>query len=206
MITIIDYDMGNVGSIKNMIIYLGFNDVEISSNHERILSSTHIILPGVGSFDDGISNLEKFGLIDILKFYVMILKKPILGICLGMQLFGTDSEEGNKKGLSFLDVSFEKFKPSNSIKIPHMGWNKIKITKPSNSILKDFNDDFRFYFVHSYHAIVRDSELTILTTLYGNDIIVGLNLNNIYGVQFHPEKSHKYGMVLLKNFLELEYV
>jgi glutamine amidotransferase len=201
MITIIDYDMGNVGSIKNMLEYLGFTDVEVSCDRGRILESSHVILPGVGSFDEGMKGLEARGLDVILNEYANILKKPLLGICLGMQLLGTSSEEGSKKGLGLIDFHSIKFKLSSGLKVPHMGWNTIHVQNPNNPLTRELNDDFRYYFVHSYHAICNNNSQVLLTTNYGYDVVVGICNENVYGVQFHPEKSHHFGMKLLQNFI-----
>lgn len=202
-ITIIDYDMGNVGSIYNMLDYLGYDDIQISSSKERILNSTHVILPGVGSFDEGMNNLENRGLDLIIKEYVNIYKKPLLGICLGMQLLGKSSEEGIKDGLGLIEFFNIRFRLSNGLKVPHMGWNTICIKNNINPLLKGLDENYRYYFVHSYHAICNDQNNVILTTNYGYDIAVGINFENVYGVQFHPEKSHHFGMKLLQNFLEI---
>lgn len=129
--------MGNVGSIKNMIQYLGFSDVEISADKERILKSTHLILPGVGSYDEGMKNLEERGLGKIIKKYAIELKKPILGNCLGMQLLGTSSEEGTRAGLALIDFHNVKFRLEQKFKIPHMGWNTIKVNQFENPLLRD---------------------------------------------------------------------
>jgi glutamine amidotransferase len=206
MITIVDYNLGNVGSIKNMIEFLGFNDVEISSNHDRILNSTHLILPGVGSFDQGMVNLTGLGLDVIIKKYVLNLKKPLLGICLGMQLLGHSSEEGSKLGLGLIPFKNIKFKLERPFKIPHMGWNTVSIKQPHSPLLQGMDKDFRFYFVHSYHAVTENKENIILTTDYGYEIPVGVQQDQVYGVQFHPEKSHQFGKKLLDNFLRINHV
>lgn len=205
LITIIDYDMGNVGSIKNMIEHLGFNDVEISCDEDRILKSTHLILPGVGSFDEGMKNLEVRGLDKVLKKYALELKKPLFGICLGMQLLGNRSEEGTRKGLSLIDFETVKFRTSKELKIPHMGWNNTNIKINNHPLFKELENDNRFYFVHSYHAFTTNTNNTMLTTNYGYDFVSGVYSDNIYGVQFHPEKSHKFGMKLIQNFLEIHH-
>ena len=201
MITIVDYDMGNVGSIKNMLEYLGYADVEISCDKNRILASSHVILPGVGSFDEGMKNLEIRGLDIILKDYALNLKKPLLGICLGMQLLGMSSQEGKKKGLCLIDFHNIRFNLSNGLKIPHMGWNVVQIKNKENNLTRDLSNNYRFYFVHSFHAICRDQSSVLLTTNYGYDVPVAIYDKNIYGVQFHPEKSHHYGMKIFQNFL-----
>lgn len=205
-ITIIDYDMGNVGSIYNMLDYLGYDDIEISSSKDRILNSTHVILPGVGSFDEGMKNLESRGLDLILKEYVSVYNKPLLGICLGMQLLGNTSEEGIKKGLGLIDFYNIKFKSDHGLKIPHMGWNTIKIINKDSPLLKDLDNNYRYYFVHSYHAVCDNFNKVLLTTDYGYEVVVGINQGNVYGVQFHPEKSHHFGMKLLQNFLGINNV
>ena len=201
MITIIDYNLGNVGSIKNMIEFLGYTDVEISANHERILNSSHLILPGVGSFDQGMLNLSELGLDIVIKNYALNLKKPLLGICLGMQLLGHSSEEGIKPGLSLIDFHNIKFKVQQPLKIPHMGWNTVIVKKLDSPLVQGIDQDYRFYFVHSYHAVPVNSNNIVLTTDYGYETCVAVQEGHIYGVQFHPEKSHKFGMQLLKNFL-----
>lgn len=204
MITIVDYDLGNVGSIKNMLEFLGFENVEISSNKERILSSTHLILPGVGSFDEGMRNLESRGLDNVIKEFANVLKKPILGICLGMQLLGKSSEEGNKAGLGLIDFTNVKFRNQLGYKVPHMGWNYINIKQANNPILEGIDEEYRYYFVHSYHAMCSNQEDVFLTTNYGYEFPVGICKQNIYGVQFHPEKSHHFGMKLLENFIRIK--
>jgi glutamine amidotransferase len=206
MITIIDYNLGNVGSIKNMIEYLGYHDVEISSDHERILNSTHLILPGVGSFDQGMHNLTSLGLDKVIKTYALKIKKPLLGICLGMQLLGRSSEEGIKPGLSLIDFHNIKFKVEQPLKIPHMGWNSVTVKKLDSPIVHGLNQEYRFYFVHSYHAVPTNPNTIVLTTHYGYETCVGIQDGPIFGVQFHPEKSHKFGMHVFKNFLGLRHV
>ncbi|MFN4219609.1 MAG: imidazole glycerol phosphate synthase subunit HisH [bacterium] len=203
MITIIDYKMGNIGSIANMIKKVGGIFV-IASKPEELAKASKIILPGVGSFDYGITNLEKLGLIDILNERVLVKKVPILGICLGMQIMTKSSEEGQKKGLGWINAETVKFNfGNNSIKMPHMGWNTINITKNSK-LLKDMeNRENRFYFVHSYYVKCFNESDILATTNYGGINFVSIfGHENILGVQFHPEKSHKFGMQLLKNFLE----
>lgn len=202
-ITIIDYDMGNVGSIYNMLDYLGYTDVEISSSKERILESTHLILPGVGSFDEGMRNLKSRDLIEVMNIYCKTLNRPLLGICLGMQLLGVSSEEGSLKGLGLIDFINIKFRLSIDFKVPHMGWNSVRVENSKNPLMKGIDDSFRFYFVHNYHAVC-DNSLVLLTSNYGYDFPVGINSKKIFGVQFHPEKSHQYGMKLLENFIGVE--
>jgi glutamine amidotransferase len=199
-VAIIDYGLSNSSSVLNMIKWIG-GDAIITSNHQDIKNATHLILPGVGAFDSGMDNLQKSHLIDLLNHEVLENEKPILGICLGMQLLLDSSEEGEKKGLGWIKGYSKKFIfDDHSLKVPHMGWNYINIENQSQ-IVKDL-DDAKFYFVHSY--FVNTAQENILTTTnYGHGFVSGIQKENIYGFQFHPEKSHKYGMQLFKNFLEI---
>lgn len=201
MIIIIDYKIGNVGSILNMLEKIGV-DAVISSDIGQIKNASKLILPGVGSFDNGMKNLEEMGLISVLEEKVLKGKTPILGICLGMQLFARKSEEGVLNGLGWIDGEVRKFKLDNSFKIPHMGWNTIDICK-KDPLFADMEDEIKFYFVHSYHFACKSQDDILATTNYGYDFPSIIRKENIIGVQFHPEKSHKYGMKLLKNFVEL---
>lgn len=202
MILIVNYGLGNIGSIQNMLKKVGIKSI-ISSNVEDIYSANKIILPGVGAFDNGISNLNKLGLIDALETKVFKDKTPILGICLGMQLFTEKSEEGILQGLGWVKAETVKFlNDYRDIKIPHMGWNTIKIEKES-FIFNDMFDNPRFYFVHSYYVRCKDDKDIIATTNYGIDFVSVFEKDNIIGIQFHPEKSHKFGMKILKNFGEM---
>lgn len=202
MILIVNYGLGNIGSIQNMLKKVGIKSI-ISSNAEDIYSAEKIILPGVGAFDNGINNLNKLGLIDALREKVVRDKTPILGICLGMQLFTEKSEEGILPGLGWIKAETIKFLNNEAdIKIPHMGWNTIKIEK-ENCIFKGMFDNPRFYFVHSYHVKCQDNKDIIATTNHGIDFVSVLEKDNILGIQFHPEKSHKFGMKILKNFGEM---
>lgn len=179
-------------------------DSIITSDPKVIINADKLVLPGVGSFDYGMINLRKLKLEDAIKTSVIELKKPILGICLGMQLLGNGSEEGVENGLELIDMNFMKFnfEDTNQYKIPHMGWNSIDITnKVKLTDLKILNP--RFYFVHSYYAVCKHKENVIMTANYGFEFAVAVQKDNIYGVQFHPEKSHKFGMELLKNFSEI---
>ncbi|EKD28517.1 MAG: Imidazole glycerol phosphate synthase, glutamine amidotransferase subunit [uncultured bacterium] len=201
MITILDYDMGNISSIQNMINYLGYDSV-LSSRKEDLIKAEKIILPGVGAFNEGMYQLKKLGLIEILNERVLIDRIPILGICLGIQLFTRKSEEGNEKGLGWIDSETKKFCNMGALKIPHMGWNSVFKNK-DNKLIEGLDEKARFYFVHSYHVVCNDNEDVLLTTCYGKKFVSAIQKDNIYGTQFHPEKSHKFGMTILKNFCEL---
>lgn len=205
MITIIDYGMGNVGSIQNMIKKIG-GEARITSDLEEIKLAEKLILPGVGAFDNGMINLKEKGLIELLNQKVLVEKTPILGICLGMQLMTKSSEEGKLSGLSWIDAETIKFSfDDKKLRIPHMGWNEIQIKK-FNTIFKTFDNSFDevdFYFVHSYYVKCNNIEDEVAKCNYGIEFCCSFQRENIYATQFHPEKSHKFGMKLLKNFVEL---
>lgn len=201
-VVIIDYGMGNIGSIENMLKFLGVKAI-VSSDIDVILSADKIILPGVGHFDRAMNNIKDLGLMDVLKEMALVKKKPFLGICLGMQIMCQSSEEGILPGLSFIQAEVKKFDfgPDSKLKVPHMGWNKININK-SSDILDGLDDDSRFYFVHSYFVKCQN-EIDVLTqTTHGFNFVSSFQVDNLIGAQFHPEKSHRFGVALFKNFLE----
>jgi imidazole glycerol-phosphate synthase subunit HisH len=202
---IIDYGIGNVGSIANMIKRLGYSCI-ITSSAEEIKKAQRIILCGVGAFDEGMYRIESMGIKEILQLKVIEEKTPLLGICLGMQLLTLGSEEGTRSGLGFVEGFTRKFnfrneESSANLKVPHMGWNMVQQHKPSR-LLCDMYEDPRFYFVHSYHVSLERSENRLLSCTYGYEFTAAFEKENIVGVQFHPEKSHKYGLKLYKNFIE----
>lgn len=200
MIAIVDYGMGNLGSIRNMLRRLGV-EAAVTSDHSAIQSAQKLILPGVGAFDHGMQNLSRLGLIPVLNDVAIGKKTPILGICLGMQLLSQSSEEGQLPGLGWIDAETVRFRfPENSdrLKIPHMGWNFITCKKP-HPLLEGLADS-RFYFVHSYHVRCNRSEDVLATCSHGVGFTAAVCKENILGTQFHPEKSHRFGMTLLKNF------
>jgi len=203
MIAIIDYGMGNLGSIHNMLSRIGSASV-ITSDKGDIESADKVILPGVGAFDNAMINLDRLNLIPTLKAKVIDKKTPILGICLGMQLFSRNSEEGRLPGLGWIDAQTVRFRfdaDHANLKIPHMGWNTIEV-KRRGSILDGMYEVSRFYFVHSYHVRCNDESNVLATTTYGITFHSAITKDNIIGTQFHPEKSHKFGLKLLRNFVE----
>jgi glutamine amidotransferase len=203
MIVIVDYGMGNSGSILNMLKKVGVPSL-ISSLPNDIEQADKLILPGVGAFDKAMINLKNLGIIPVLSQKVIEGKTPILGICLGMQLLANSSEEGQLPGLAWIDAEVKKFQfgaNESRLKIPHMGWNLINVKKPS-LLLKDLETGSRFYFVHSYHMVCKDKRDELTETFHGYYVTSAVEKNNILGVQFHPEKSHKFGMKLLENFVE----
>jgi len=202
MITIIDYKTGNLGSIQNILKRIGEESV-ITSDKKEIARATKLILPGVGAFDTGMSNLSGLDLIDVLNEKVRVEKVPVLGICLGMQLLSKGSEEGSLPGLGWIDAESIRFRFENSLeyKIPHMGWNFIKQHKTAR-LFDNMYTDPRFYFVHSYFLRVHDTEDILTSTTYEIEFTSAVERGNILGVQFHPEKSHKFGIKLLKNFVD----
>lgn len=202
MIVILDYEMGNIGSIQNILYKSGQKDVRISRQPDIIMKADKLILPGVGAFDTGMSNLKKYDLIEPIKDFTLNKRKPVLGICLGMQLLGRCSEEGKEKGLELIPFDNIRFKLNNDYKIPHMGWDYIDIVNRDIPIVRDLEQRQRYYFVHSYHAKCDNEENILMTCEYGYRFPAAVVKDNIYGVQFHPEKSHQFGLMLLKNFVE----
>jgi glutamine amidotransferase len=202
MITIIDYNTCNVGSISNMLKKLGCDSI-ITKDPEVINKASKIILPGVGAFDKGMENLETLGIVPIIKNRVLKDGIPILGICLGMQLITNSSEEGNKQGLCLIDATTKKFNFStNALRVPHMGWNRPSSIK-QDTLFNGLSDDARFYFVHSYYVDCINQEDVSMLCNYGIEFSCAIERENIFGVQFHPEKSHKYGMNVLQNFIKV---
>lgn len=203
MIVIIDYGLGNLASIANMLKKIGA-PAEISNDVSKISQADKLILPGVGHFAKGMENLQQSGLIDTVNREVLEHKKPVLGICLGMQLMTNHSEEGDCKGLGWIDAETTRFRmPENSsLKIPHMGWSDVHFVQ-QQPLLNGISPEPRYYFVHSYHVTCKDPANVLGTCDYGYTFDCAIVKDNIMGVQFHPEKSHRYGMELLNNFANL---
>ena len=200
MMTIIDYGMGNLNSIANMFKKIGVSSI-ITNKKEEINQSHKLILPGVGSFDKAMQNIKELDLLESLNNKVIFDKTPILGICLGMQLLTNSSEEGEEQGFGWLDAETKKFNHQ-ALKIPHMGWNSITIEK-SSSMFNHLDKERRYYFVHSYYVECHDEKDILTTTDYGHPFTSMVEKGNIYGAQFHPEKSHAFGIELLTNFAKL---
>ena len=195
MITIIDYGLGNINAIYT--VYKNLNiPVTVASNPSELDNSEKFILPGVGAFDYAMEKLNTLGFSKVLKEKADS-GTPIMGICLGMQLLGTFSDEGNQQGLNLISGAVRKFPKTSGLRIPHMGWNSVKI---SDSKMSENLEENKFYFVHSYYYKPEQPKHVLGITKYGIEFASIINSKNIFGVQFHPEKSHKYGMELLKNF------
>lgn len=201
-VAIIDYGVGNPKSVKNMLLRIGV-DAVITDDHQELSEATKLILPGVGAFDAGMQRLIDTGLVPLMNKLVLDEKKPVLGICLGMHLMTEGSEEGRVAGLGWIKAKACRFafNPSVDLKVPHMGWNVVKPVKPS-VLFDDGENEQRFYFVHGYHVVCHDKEDTLTQTDYHLKITSAFQKKNIVGVQFHPEKSHKFGFELLKRFIE----
>ena len=202
MITIVDYGMGNLRSVQKAFERVGVQ-VKISGTPDEILSADKIVLPGVGHFEKGVNNLKERGLFKVLNEAVLAKKIPIIGICLGMQLMTEFSEEGNCEGFGWIKGKTKKFSfEGNGLKIPHMGWNNLIITK-SDSLYDGISSDNFFYFVHSYYVSCDEENNILAETSYGNKFVSSFQKENIFGCQFHPEKSHDAGLKVLSNFVKL---
>ena len=200
-IIIVDYGMGNIGSVLNMFKRIGV-EAEISDDLDVISDAQKILLPGVGAFDQAMRRIVDAGFKEVLDKKALVDKVPILGICLGMQLLTRGSEEGILPGLGWIAADTIKFPPMSGLKVPHMGWNLVK-QATACSLTAGLSEESRYYFVHSYHVKVDREENSILRTTHGVEFDSGIHADNIYGTQFHPEKSHKFGMELLKNFSKI---
>jgi len=201
MISIVDYGMGNLGSVLNMFKKIGVT-AELVNTPEKLSGASKILLPGVGSFDSAMQRINDSGFREVLDEKTLNDKIPILGICLGMQLLTRSSEEGKIPGLGWIAAETVRFPKSEGLKVPHMGWNIVQRKTPS-LLTENLPEESRFYFVHSYFVKVDNEDSSILKTTYGITFDSAIQQNNIYGAQFHPEKSHKFGMQFLKNFSSL---
>lgn len=203
MITIVDYGLGNVQAIANIYRRLEL-PVQLAHSAAELAGATHVILPGVGAFDWAMSRLDQSGMRGMLDQLVLDSRRPVLGICVGMQMMARGSDEGHAAGLGWLDAQvrlFDDSKFSGRTHLPHMGWNDVDPVR-TDSLFRDM-PDARFYFLHSYYFEPNDPHDVLATTVYGERFACAVQRGNVYGVQFHPEKSHGWGIQLLKNFASL---
>jgi glutamine amidotransferase len=202
MITIIDYGIGNKGSLLNMFKYIQVK-ATIESDPAVIKKAEKIVLPGVGSFDAAMNSINSvYGLREVLDYKALIEHTPILGVCLGMQLMTRSSEEGVQSGLGWISGQTIRFPKKTDLKVPHMGWNAAAVNTPS-PLTSQIVKGSRYYFVHSYCVKVDDPTHSLMRTYYGINFDSAIGRENIFGVQFHPEKSHSFGIKILKNFVDL---
>ncbi len=203
MIVIVDYGMGNLESIRNMLRRIGAR-AEVTGDPEQVARATRIVLPGVGAFDAAMKRIDEAGLRDVLDHKALVDRIPCLGICLGMQLLTRGSQEGKQRGLGWIAASTYRFQPTDGLKVPHMGWNLVHRSGASPLTVNfEHEDEVRFYFVHSYYVRVDDERHSILKANYGVEFDAAVQQDNIFGAQFHPEKSHRFGMRMFQNFLEV---
>lgn len=202
MIVVVDYGVGNLSSVSNMLRKAG-GDVRISRDPREILEADKLLLPGVGHFDHGMKMLNSSGLREAIDRYALELKRPVLGICLGAQILGKGSEEGVTPGLAWIDMVCRRFAVMPGIRVPHMGWNRIVRRKPS-PLLSGMREGARFYFVHSYRMECADPDDVLAAATHGVEFTCAVQRGNIFGTQFHPEKSLRDGLALMKAFVEFQ--
>ena len=201
MIAIVDYDIGNVAAVANMLQRLGAN-CEITADPGKIELADKIILPGNGAFDACMCNLRASGLVPLLERRILSDRVPLLGICVGAQMLGRGSAEGQEPGLGWIDMDVRRFPDIPDLRVPHMGWNQVDVRAAGHPLARDMEPDTRFYFVHSYYMAPVNAADVLFTTNYGLTFASGVASRNIVGVQFHPEKSHRFGKRLLGNFVK----
>ncbi len=203
MLVIVDYGVGNLASVKNMLKKAGYESV-LAADPSTIETASKIILPGIGAFDHCMKQFNASGLREAVTRKVLEDKTPLLGICVGLQMLMENSEEGVEPGLGWITGKTVKFKKEKigDLKIPHMGWTNVRLEKES-PLTENLGDLPRFYFVHSYYVQPENKSDELLSANYGYDFTAAISRDNIYGAQFHPEKSHKYGMKILENFARL---
>lgn len=201
MIVIVDYGMGNLGSIRNMLARISSASI-VTSNPSEIARAEKVILPGVGAFDSAMERITNSGLRELLDRKALVERVPILGVCLGMQLLTRSSEEGVRSGLGWVAAETKRIPGQPGLRVPHMGWNVALPATPS-PLTRNLPDEPRFYFVHSFYVRVDNPREAIMRTTHGVTFDSALQCDNIFGAQFHPEKSHRFGMQLLRNFVDL---
>jgi len=199
MIAIVDYDIGNLGAVANMLHRLGA-PATITADPALIEQAERIILPGNGAFDACMRNLRAAGLVAVLERKVLHERTPLLGICVGAQMLGRRSEEGSEPGLAWLDFEVRRFPDQPDLRVPHMGWNEVAVVQPGHPLVQGLEPHSRYYFVHSYFIDAADAADVLLTAHYGAPFAAAVGRGHIAGVQFHPEKSHRFGKRLLGNF------
>ena len=201
MIVIIDYDVGNLAAVSNMLRRIGHASL-ITADPAEIEKADRIILPGNGHFDTCMRNIRGTGLLPLLEQKVLKDGTPLLGICVGAQMLGSASEEGKEPGLGWIEMTVRRFPDKPGLRVPHMGWTEVGRPIPDHPLVQGLEDDARFYFVHSYYLCPEGQTQTLLSAEYGVEMAAGVVSGNIAGVQFHPEKSHRFGKVLLSNFAQ----
>jgi imidazole glycerol-phosphate synthase subunit HisH len=204
LIGIIDYGLGNINSVRNVVEHVG-GSCRIIKTASELDGVTQLILPGVGAFDHGMAGLRQRGFVDALNDLVMGSGLPVLGICLGMQLMCRSSEEGQSQGLGWVDAHVRRIPPSElpALKVPHMGWKSVTL-RAKCALFQPHDATHRFYFVHSYHAVCVSPDDIVATVVHGREMTAAFRHGNVFGVQFHPEKSHRFGKALIKRFVSLE--
>lgn len=203
MIVVVDYGVGNLSSVSNMLRKAG-GEVLISQSPADVLAADKLLLPGVGHFDHGMKMLNASGLRDAIDQFALGLRRPVLGICLGAQILGKGSEEGDAPGLGWIDMVCRKLPAMSGVRVPHMGWNQISCIRVS-PLFDEMYKDARFYFVHSYFMDCNQSEDILATATHGIEFTCAVQKGNIVGTQFHPEKSLRHGLALMKSFVELQH-
>jgi len=203
MFVVIDYDMGNLKSMSNALKALAIPH-EVSADPAVVSAASAIILPGVGAFGDGMKALERHGLVDVLRQRVIDARVPYLGVCLGMQFLAEKSyEHGEHSGFGWIAATVKRIEPRDpSLKVPHMGWNALRVSAPHSPLMRDVTDETAVYFLHGYHFVPRSPDSIIALTDHGGDIVAAVQREHIFGVQFHPEKSQGAGLAILKNFAD----
>jgi glutamine amidotransferase len=201
MIVIVDHGMGNLGSVGNMLRRIGSDGVR-SADPDVVARAEKLILAGIGAFDGAVGRLADLGLVDALNDAVLHRRVPVLGVCLGMQLMARSSDEGSRSGLGWLDADVRRFAfPADvTLPVPHMGWSEVHPTRPS-PLFEDGTADLRFYFSHAYHLVCHDPDDVAATATYGYEFAAAVHRDNIVGTQFHPEKSHVFGMDVYRRFV-----